>query len=68
MGGGGGGGGISKGGLYVKTLLITLLLKGGLDLKPTKLEHIFVAVITSPPPLSSVQIILIPACSLLCVL
>ena len=24
-------------------------LKGGLDLKPTKLEHIFVAVITFPP-------------------
>ena len=24
--------------------------KGGLDLKPTKLEYIFVAVITSPPP------------------
>ena len=24
-------------------------IKGGLDLKPTKLEHIFVAVITFPP-------------------
>ena len=38
-----------------------------LYLKPTKLEHIFVAVITFPP-LSSVQILLIPACCLLCVL
>ena len=41
--------------------------KGGLDLKPTKLEHIFVAVITFFP-FSSVQILLIPACCLLCVL
>ena len=42
-------------------------IKGGLHLKPPKFEHIFVAVIT-PPPLSSVQILLIPACCLLCVL
>ena len=42
-------------------------LKGGLHLKPTKLEHIFVAVITFFP-LSSVQIIIIPAYCLLCVL
>ena len=34
-------------------LVITLVrtsLRGGMDLKPTKLEHIFVAVITPPPP------------------
>ena len=41
---------------------------GGLDLKPQKFEHIFVAVITNFFPLSSVQILLIPACCLLCVL
>ena len=43
------------------------IIKGGLDLKPTKLEHIFVAVITFFT-LSFVQILLIPACCLLCVL
>ena len=35
-------------------------------LKPTKLEHTFVAVITFSP--SSVQVIILPACCLLCVL
>ena len=41
--------------------------KGGLDHLPPKFEHIFVAVITFFP-LSSVQILLLPACCLLCVL
>ena len=45
----------------------TCLLSGGLYLKPPKFEHIFVAVITFFP-LSFVQILLIPACCLLCVL
>ena len=40
---------------------------GGLHLKPPKFEHIFVAVITFCS-LSSVQILLIPTCCLLCVL
>ena len=40
--------------------------RGGLHLKPPKFEHIFVAAITFP--LSSVQILLIPSCCLLCVL
>ena len=39
----------------------------GLSHLPPKFEHIFVAVITFPP-LSSVQILLLPACCLLCVL
>ena len=42
-------------------------VKGGLHQKPPKFEHIFVAVITFFP-LSSVQILLISACCLLCVL
>ena len=42
-------------------------LRVELHLKPPKFEHIFVAVITFFP-LSSVQIIIIPACCLLCVL
>ena len=41
--------------------------KGGRHLKSPKFEHIFVAFITFFP-LSSVQILLIPACCLLCVL
>ena len=41
--------------------------KGGLDHLLPKFEHIFVAVITFFP-LSSVQILLLPACCLLCVL
>ena len=38
--------------------------KGELHLKPPKFEHIYVAVITFFP-LSSVQILLIPACYLI---
>ena len=41
--------------------------EGGLDHLLPKFEHIFVAVITFFP-LSSVQILLLPACCLLCVL
>ena len=41
--------------------------KGGPHLKPTKLEHIFVTC-HNFFSLSSVQIIIIPACCLLCVL
>ena len=41
-------------------------LKGGLYLKPPKFEHIFAAVITSPPYFCAD--ILLPACCLLCVL
>ena len=43
------------------------LCTGGLHLKPPKFEHIFVAR-HNFFPLSSVQILLIPACCLLCVL
>ena len=43
------------------------LFKGGLYHLLPKFEHIFVAVITFFP-LSSVQILLLPACCLLCVL
>ena len=42
-------------------------LRGGLHLKPPKFEHTFVAR-HNFFPLSSVQIRLIPACCLLCVL
>ena len=42
-------------------------IKAGLHLKLPKFEHIFLAVITFPP-LSSVQILLIPACCLVCLL
>ena len=54
---------------YVTELNIANVLfsKGGLSHLPLKFKHIFIAVITSPP-LSSVQILLIPACCLLCVL
>ena len=48
-------------------IITQCIIKGGLYLKPTKLKKIFVAVITFFP-LSSVQIIFIPACCLLCVL
>ena len=44
--------------------MIAIYFKGGLDHLPPKFELIFVAVITFFP-LSSVQILLIPACCLL---
>ena len=45
------------------------VIKGGLDHLLLKLEHIYVAVITFPSSsLSSVQILLIPACCLSCAL
>ena len=53
---------------FNKRLLTTSMGGGGLlHLKPPKFEHIFVDVITFFL-LSSVQILLIPACCLLCVL
>ena len=44
-----------------------LVSKGGVSYFPPKFANFFVPVITFPP-LSSVQIIIIPACCLLCVL
>ena len=48
-------------------MMWVIAFKGEQHLKQPKFEHIFVAVITFFP-LSSVQIFLIPACCLLCVL